>query len=662
MLRHNVRSSDLARCFVDDGDDLQMTPSFLPNEENSSLSGNISVAVSVVKKQSVPSRLNYPKLCEQDCGSESSSIHSDKGSYIGRQNGEIPRHRSNRVSVIEKIISTNAVKKGLNNAQKLLGTRNVKSFLMKSSSSRTLTDYQEMEESEETTDSPLGSAGLPVDQSFRSIRSARINVASGRSLLVRQNAQVMGRPSAAQHEWDIGSVLSSTESSSSKNASSSRSGRNLVCDNGGRSVRSDISRLTGDSFRSRYSDFSTAGAMFIGPEGRNLLGVTDEDSDMSNNLEEEMEAPSSTFLRRIQKERSPVAKGRNQRERVKDFVLSADDDFSQISELNLRGANSDDGLFSPGTGVLPVRERVLSDSEFLFETLRRKRRLSLEQARDSLPVTEEIVDHMETSPTNLVRSVSYSDFLFPPPIDELDQVLRPRCFSESNVEKVNIADGFGMNKFLDNFDFEKDTSTNIQRNGTTVPNEFHRILMEGASKLPGFVLPTFGRAKQPRRGTDSIPLLSDHDDDHDTVVPHSSGGPDSSFEEEELGSASAAAGSFKQAIQRPRTNSASNLEVKKGSCVKQQQQQQAVLVAEPRRAPLQAISRVSAVTATNAAHAAKKIASVLRPPVVASLPSRASKAYDYYWNTSDEPSTAGDASQHEVLWSLGGTDSFDDMF
>ena len=657
MLRQTVRSSDIARCFVDDGDDLQMTPSFLPNEENSSLSGNTSVAVSaVVKKPFAPSRRQDPKLFDQDCASDSSSIHSDDGSHAVRQHSGVPRHRSNRLSVIEKVISTNAVKKGLNNAHKLLGTRNVKSFLLKTSSSRTLNDYQEMEETDESTDSPFVAADLPVDQSFRSIRSARINVASGRSLLVRQNAQVTGRPSAAQHEWDIGSVVSSTESPSSKNVSSSRSGRNLVWNSGGRSVRSDISRLTGDSFRSRHSDFSIARAMFTGPGGQNLLGVTDEDGDMTNTLEEEEgDLPSITFLKRIQKERSPIAKGRNQR--VKDFVLSADDDFSQISELNLRGANSDDGLFSPRAGVLPVRERVLSDSEFLFEM--RKRRL-LEQGRDGPPVAAETLDEMRPSPTNIARSVSYSDFLFPPPTDDFDQVLRPRCFSESNIVDVDIVDGGGINKFLDDFGFDKDTSPNIPRRGVAVPNEFHRLLMEGASKLPGLVLPAFGRAKQPRHGTDSIPLLSDHDDDHYSVVP-----PSSCFEEEEEGSPSAA-GSFKQAIQKTRTHSASNVALKNGSFVKpqqQQQQQQVVPMAiEPIRAPLQAISRVSVATATNAAHAAKIIASALRPPVVASLPSRNSKAYDYYWTTKDDASTAGDASQHEVLWTLGGGDSFDDMF
>ena len=52
------------------------------------------------------------------------------------------------------------------------------------------------------------------DTSVQSLRSTRRNVATGRSLLVRQKAQVIGRPSMAKADWDIGSVSSSDSGSS----------------------------------------------------------------------------------------------------------------------------------------------------------------------------------------------------------------------------------------------------------------------------------------------------------------------------------------------------------------------------------------------------------------------------------------------------------------
>jgi hypothetical protein len=199
-------------------------------------------------------------------------------------------------------------------------------------------------------------------------------------------------------------------------------------------------------------------------------------------------------------------------------------------------------------------------------------------------------------------------------------------------------------KFLENLDFD---ISRLQRNVASAPTEIHRMLKEGASKLPALVLPAFGRGIQPRgggKGTDSIPLLSGHDDD-DSVMPPPRRLSDSGFDV----STPPRNGGFEQAIQRPRTNAASGGVPVKDSFIRQ--------ASEPMRIPLQAISRVSTATATNAA---KMFASALRPPVGASLPSRTTKAYDYYWSTNDEAST-GNAS-HEVLWNLSDNDSFDDMF
>jgi len=544
MLRQSGRASDLARSFVDDGDDLQMTPSFYPSEENSSIAGNMSVTVSVhTKKRFTPSKRNGLKSLDEDIDrttDASISDHSDEVSSIGDdETTDVPyERRSHRRSLtLEKVIQSNkAVKKGLDNAQKLLATRTVKSFLMKKSlSSRALTEYQEIKESEDGPENPpiLSSLSQSGRSSIRSIRSGRINIATGRSLLVRQNAQVMGRPSVAQQEWDIGTIYSSSESSSSVVSTVSRRRRGSSStsefDIGGRSVRSvrsDISRLTGDSFHSRHSDFTMSRAMFIDQlVGPNLLGGTtdEDDDDIVNTVEEhEEDFQVNDYPEDFHRLGWNTDQSKPLRRKVNDYVLSAEDDFSQISELHLRGANSDDGLFSPRAGVLPVRERVLSDSEFLFEMLRRRRRLSAEYNHDS-PYNQDDIETDQRSPNNLIRSASFSDYLFPPSTSDIDstQQQRPRCMSAGHVENITHSeDGDGMN-FLKDLDFIKDTITppNIpQRSIPMSSTDLHRIWKEGTSKLPSLHLPAFAKGKQSKGGhrrTDSIPLLSAHGDDED---------------------------------------------------------------------------------------------------------------------------------------------------
>jgi hypothetical protein len=655
MLRRNQRASEIAKYLVDDGDNLRITTSCVENEENSSIVGNASMAMSVVYERLKSSEAKETKSHEEDLATDSSSDLSDDGSYSRQPKGEVPRYPGlKNATTFENVFGTKAIKKGLSNAEKLLATRGVKSFLLKRTPLQTSflssPKYQEMEESGDMARSPTLYEASSNKKSQRSVRSARLDVATGRPMLARQNAQVMGRPSAAHHEWEIGTVLSPSQSLSTRKSPSRRSGKSIAWDDGSHSVQSEISHLTGDSFRSKRSGYSESRAMYIEPDGGNLL-MASEDDDETNSASDDGDIPNKAFFEKFRQERilrysQSAASPLNQRDTrvVDDFVLSADDDFSQVSELNLRGANSDDGLFSTKTGIQTVRQRVMSDSQFLFEMLRRKRLISTEQGLNHGPHEKEDAVWAPRTPTYLVRSASFSDYLFPPLVDDFDQAQRPRCFSENNIEYFDSdEDGAGM-QYLEHVEFDKEvTSSSTQRNFAAAPAEFHRLLKDSASKLPALVLPTFGRGI-PLRGVakaaDSIPLLSDHDSSPVSMQPPRRLS-DSCCEE---GNPPVAGGSDDAFLRRPRqrTNSAAS-----GAAVKESFIRQAV---EPMRAPLQAISRATT--------AAKIMASSLLPPAAVSLPSKTSKAYDYYWKKDDEDSE-GD---NEVLWSLSKDDSFGDMF
>ena len=77
----------------------------------------------------------------------------------------------------------------------------------------------------------------------------------------------------ASTDWDIAS-LSSEGSGSAKSAQSRRS---IAWDNNSRASDSDLSNLTGDSFRSRHSNYSRSRAMFLSI-GNSLLGEAESET------------------------------------------------------------------------------------------------------------------------------------------------------------------------------------------------------------------------------------------------------------------------------------------------------------------------------------------------------------------------------------------------
>ncbi|KAL3921376.1 MAG: hypothetical protein SGILL_002778 [Bacillariaceae sp.] len=99
----------------------------------------------------------------------------------------------------------------------------------------TMQQYQEMGEEEEEATQANDSVTLMT------LRSSRYNIGTGRTMLVRQNAQVFGRPSAAETRWDISSSLSSSGSSSNKGLARQRS---VTLDNASCSGLSDITEDT----------------------------------------------------------------------------------------------------------------------------------------------------------------------------------------------------------------------------------------------------------------------------------------------------------------------------------------------------------------------------------------------------------------------------------
>lgn len=653
-----LRTSGIAQSWVDDGDDLHMTPSFLPSEENSSVVGNASVApsTSVHEKPSEYPFFDVERESEnrRDNDMENSSVQSTacEGGV-----GENSRERSKSFNILRE--RTKDWKK----PQKFVLPRRIKRFISpaKGPLSHHLPihpkngTYQEMLEDPTEHHNPSN-----LDESMRSIRSTRIDVGTGRSMLVRQNAQVKGRPSVAQQQWDVGSVVSSTGSSASNSSiSSRRSKRNITWNNADNSVRSDISRLTGDSsLNSKRSPYSMSRAMYMGPNPDNnfLLGATEEEEEeeafeMTSSQNDEffknlshMPQASSTNHTVHDENRDDVGEG--DRMLTETVVLATLDDLSQISELNVLGSHSDDKLFSPRAGIMRGRERVMSDSEFLLEMQRRKLRFYKDDARilESYNCEPRGQDGLAISPRLVVpglsRTASYSDFLFPPTETNSDHIQKQRCLSESNMEEimVDVLEKKAVDRYLDDFDYN--ISRDGARNSTsaaTATKELHRLLKENTSKLQILALPGFRRGQARRlegAELDSIPLLSDSEyaSKTPTLISDSSVSvfEEGGMDDEEVN---------KQMLRT--SGSPENI----GDITS--------------RSPLQVLSRVSSAT-VSATNAAKMIASVIRPPVASIMPMRSSKAHDYYWNTGDDESD-GDASG-QILWSLSEHDSFEDIF
>ena len=161
--------SELASRTLNDGDDLIVTDSFRPVED-------------------APSTL----------GIDSRETPSRRRAFTPRLSGF--SGVSSRVSMSEYVNEKAPPKLW----KRLLGRRRGGG----NSSPRQVVEQNQVEfDGTDLTISPTIYRRPPTsNESFASVRSNRLNVATGRNLLVRQKAQVVGKPSAAAAQWEVDSL------------------------------------------------------------------------------------------------------------------------------------------------------------------------------------------------------------------------------------------------------------------------------------------------------------------------------------------------------------------------------------------------------------------------------------------------------------------------
>jgi hypothetical protein len=202
-------------------------------------------------------------------------------------------------------------------------------------------EYQEMDEEEEEATQAADSVTL------MSLRSSRKNIGTGKTMLVRQNAQVFGRPSQAEAKWDISSSLSSSGSSSNRGLIHQRS---VTLDGASCSGLSDITedtvfhriKRTDPTLLRRHVVFARPAQAHFG-DTFCIEEVEESASDDGDRSSESLQASRYDF-RQLQ-------------------VIDESDPWNLYTL-----SNTNDEFMSP-------RQRVFSDSDVVFE-LQRKHRLS----------------------------------------------------------------------------------------------------------------------------------------------------------------------------------------------------------------------------------------------------------------------------------------------
>ncbi|KAG7367355.1 hypothetical protein IV203_030026 [Nitzschia inconspicua] len=241
LSRQQKKLSDFAHHVLGEGEDFLITGSFEAKEENSSIVANascVSGQVSIASTQILSKRshsfktINIRKLGSQDYDGDEEVPPTNLNAIAHNHdtNGNTNYHQARRpLEAINRILSN------IRDRNRFLPWkfRNpLVSVLRPSPSLASTQEYQEVVEED-------GVATQAADSiTMMSFRSSRENLGTGRSLLVRQNAQVFGRPSVAHTKWDISSSLSSSESSG--NVNSIRRQRSVTLDNTSCSGLSDI--------------------------------------------------------------------------------------------------------------------------------------------------------------------------------------------------------------------------------------------------------------------------------------------------------------------------------------------------------------------------------------------------------------------------------------
>ena len=667
MLRSGRRASDIASSFVDDGDDLYITPSFRASEDNSSTIGNSSRMDTIL-----PTSKDLKNSDSEDDSTESAVSTVELSRTEGRE--DEPTDERNTFKILRQL----SFKRRLSQAKKLLPWR-LNTLLVLPRQSQAIRDYHEMVDPEGV--SPTASDVASCADTMYSIRSSRVNVANGRSLLVRQNAQVKGRPSVAQGEWDIGSKLSSFSSSGSSSGGSFRShARSLSWDNASYGARSEISRLTGDSFRSKQSEFTWSRAMYTQTE-HFLLGTAEEEQEDEDETDNERErencAPNSMFVESpernatalkfesLLKQSSTTGSSnvssykRDVRKVVNKLLQQGNKGFCQRQAADQFSTHSCDDTGSPQFGEAKTRDRVYSDSDFVFEMHRQRATMDgwVDEFGFQVPPTfagneasPRIERHIDLDfESEVMRSRSYSDSVVAECVlREIERretpIARFRSSSENQVGSSDEDNGVdfleGRNTFMSHYtsldDIEISSFARLQ------PMTEQRKKQGRGSKV---------RDKRKSEPHDAVPLLSNH---LVTAAQRRFSNPESSrgVMPFEIGIPSPTqwrAHGAREELQ-DRSNHQLQGSIQSFGAVGNNTQKPSSLVQL-------AQSSTQRLSSSTAASAAKMIASALRPPTAATNRPKHSSTYSYYWDDGSDGE-----SDDEVLWALSADDSFEDMF
>lgn len=386
------RISRLANRVIDDGDDLHITDSFRPIDEASSTIGNNSFVST--PKNHLLDHLHFlasPKnseRCETSVASTESSDellkqqqqqHAKKSNFSDRllPSRLWPWRRSRRRLAPLHINPLDARRQSI------------------------VEKYQEFE-------NPPPTPPTRQLEKAESFRSHRLNVADGKSLLKRQNAQVMGRPSMAQVEWDVGSSFSSESSGSRR--------RVMTLDNSNCCGWSQVSVMT-DDLHSVHSHRSRA--MFTSP--KSLLGappieVGGDEDEHDENIPPKLQpisldecAPSRHPI--PQRKKGPMLaevkeheeihwegnKAQFQADETPEEYLKAREVVNNLLKreaetprmgkwdfFTTSSGSSDEWPVSPVNQDGNIRERIFSDSDILFEK-QRQRSAGFQDGSDSSP-------------------------------------------------------------------------------------------------------------------------------------------------------------------------------------------------------------------------------------------------------------------------------------
>lgn len=286
MLPRRGTISKFAHSVIDDGDDFHITQSFQPNEENSSTIGNASVMEPPTSSfnQTSPMKLQTNRKVAMGPKSGVEVVPGQQENQKGDRGEESEEKK--RFKILTAI-------RQLGETRRFLPwrARQAPAMFLHRSSMLSVHEYQEMVE-EDGGDN----ATQPESDTIVSIRSSRNNLGNGRSMLVRQNAEVFRRPSAAQAKWDIASSLSSSDSSgATRNLARQRS---VTLDNSSCGGFSDITDSTFFRIKKMDQSMKNRFPMFIASKSAQFGDTYCIHEGLDENHGEDQISPVSNIFRR----------------------------------------------------------------------------------------------------------------------------------------------------------------------------------------------------------------------------------------------------------------------------------------------------------------------------------------------------------------------------